>query len=179
VLLPIERLFRKRDSRDEELATLRARFSAQPSAREAGAEAVAIAARLKELRVEMSRAFANVDACGGCGKKRPEPHGHWAGGACCGSRTLDLFTPNEVASLKLAGIRARDLEPPKGDHAGCAFRGERGCTLSPEQRPNICVRYICLELRAEVIDKPEWKAISKLGAALRDEYARFESLLPE
>jgi hypothetical protein len=179
VLLPIERLFRKRDSRDEELATLRARFRSQPSAREAGAEAVASAARLKELRAEMSRAFANVDACSSCGKKRPEPHGHWKGGACCGSRTLDLFSKNEVASLKLAGVRVNDLEPPKGDHAGCAFRGERGCSLSAEQRPNICVRYICLELRAEVIDKPEWRAISKLGAELRDEFARFEALVGE
>ena len=179
MLLPIERLFRKRDARDPELATLRARFASQPSVREAGAEAVACAARLKELRAEMSRAFANVDACASCGRKRPEPHGHWAGGACCGSRTLDLFSKNEVASLKLAGIRARDLEPPKGDHAGCAFRGERGCSLSPEQRPNICVRYICLELRAELLEKPEWRAISKLGAALRDEFTRFESLLSE
>jgi hypothetical protein len=179
VLLPIERLFRRPDARDRELATLRARFTAQPSAREAGAEAVAIAARLKELRVEMSRAFSHVDACSGCGKKRPEPHGHWAGGACCGSRTLDLFTEAEVASLKLAGIRARALEPPRGDHAGCAFRGETGCSLSAEQRPNICVRYICLELRSELIDKPEWRAISKLGAALRDEFARFETLVAE
>jgi hypothetical protein len=179
VLLPIERLFRKRDSRDEELATLRARFTAQPSAREAGEHAAASAARLKELRVRMSRAFAKVDACSSCGKKRPEPHGHWAGGACCGSRTLDLFSKSEVASLKLAGIRARDLEAPKGDHAGCAFRGEHGCSLSPEQRPNICVRYICLELREELIEKPEWRAISKVGAELRDEFARFESLVPE
>jgi hypothetical protein len=179
VLLPIERLFRKRDSRDEELATLRARFSSQPSAREAGAEAVAVAARLLELRAAMSRAFAHVDACSSCAKKRPEPHGHWQGGACCGSRTLDLFSKNEVASLKLAGVRARDLVPPKGDHAGCAFRGETGCSLEPEQRPNICVRYICLELREELLDKPEWREISKLGAELRDEYARFESLLGE
>ena len=179
VLLPTERLFRKRTARDEDLSTLRARFSSQPTAREAGAEAVASAARLRELRVAMSRAFEHVDACGGCGKKRPEPHGHWAGGACCGSRTLDLFTQKEVASLKLAGIRARDLEPPRGDVAGCAFRGERGCSLVPEQRPNICVRYICLELRAELIDKPEWRAISKLGAELRDEFARFESLVGE
>jgi hypothetical protein len=179
MLLPIERLFRKRDSRDEELATLRARFRSQPSAREAGADVVASAARLRELRVAMSRAFANVDACSSCGKKRPEPHGHWKGGACCGSRTLDLFTKHEVASLALAGIRARDLEPPKGDHAGCAFRGERGCSLTPEERPNICVRYICLELREELLAKPEWREISKLGAALRDEYARFESLISE
>ena len=51
----------------------------------------------------------------------------------------------------------------------------RARLLAPEQRPNICVRYVCLELREELIEKPEWRAISKLGAELRDEFARFEA----
>ena len=76
-------------------------------------------------------------------------------------------------------MRARNLAPPDDDHAGCAFRGATGCSLEPEQRPNICVRYVCLELRAELIEKPEWRRVSELGAALRDEYARFERLLPQ
>ncbi len=180
MLLPIARLLRRSSepaSREDELARLRARFRAQPSARAAGPEAVASAARLRELRAAMSAAFEKVEACHGCGKKRPEPHGHWAGGACCGARTLDLFSPTEVASLALAGIRARDLEPPRGDHAGCAFRGASGCSLAPEERPNVCVRYVCLELRAELLDKPEWRRVSELGAALRDEFARFEALV--
>lgn len=182
MLLPLERLLRRRKgprSREDELVKLRARFRAQPSAREAGRAAVESAARLRELRVEMSAAFEHVDACRSCAKGRPEPHGHWRGGACCGASTLDLFSQPEVASLKLAGISASDLTPPEGDHAGCAFRGEDGCSLSPEQRPSICVRYVCLELRAEVIEKPEWRRISELGAALRDEARRFESLLSE
>lgn len=182
-LLPLERLLRRRAieprSRKDELVTLRARFRAQPSARQAGPEAVASAARLRELRGAMSAAFADVEACSGCAKGRPEPHGHWRGGACCGARTLDLFSRTEVASLALAGISAGDLEPPRGDHAGCAFRGEAGCSLAPEERPNVCVRYVCLELRAEVRDKPEWRRISELGAALRDEFSRFERLLDE
>jgi len=180
-LLPLEQLLRRRPteprSRTGELVTLRARFRAQPSAREAGPEAVKSAMRLCALRTAMSTAFAHVEACGGCAKGRPDPHGHWRGGACCGSRTLDLFSPIEVASLKLAGVSPGDLEPPRGDHAGCAFRGEAGCSLAPEHRPNICVRYVCLELRAELLEKPEWRRISELGAALRDELARFESLL--
>ena len=182
VLLPLERLLRRGPepkSRADELATLRARFRAQPSARAAGPEAVASAARLRELRAAMAATFADVDACRACAKGRPEPNGHWPGGSCCGSRTLDLFTKTEVASLKLAGVAARDLEPPRGDHAGCAFRAASGCTLAPEHRPNICVRYVCLELRAELIEKPEWKRISELGASLRDELARFERLLDE
>ncbi len=124
----------------------------------------------------MAAAFSEVNACRSCAKGRPEPNGHWAGGSCCGARTLDLFTPTEVASLKLAGISARDLErkAPRGDHAGCAFRAETGCTLSPDERPNICVRYVCLDLRAELIDTPKWKRVSSLGANLRDELTRFE-----
>ncbi|HEY1956094.1 MAG TPA: hypothetical protein VGH28_10780 [Polyangiaceae bacterium] len=179
MFVPLARLLRRSEprSREDELVTLRARFRAQPSAREAGSEAVASARRLRELRVAMAATFSNVEACHGCAKKRPEPYGHWAGGACCGSRTLDLFSPAEVASLALAGVAARHLEPPRGDHAGCAFRGATGCTLAPEQRPNVCVRYICLELRAEVHEKPEWRRISELGAALRDEFTRFEELL--
>ncbi len=178
-LLPLERLLRRSSepqSRTGELVTLRARFRAQPSARGAGDDAVESARRLRALRVEMSAAFENVEACSGCAKGRSEPHGHWRGGACCGSRTLDLFSPAEVASLKLAGISPADLEPPRGDHAGCAFRGESGCSLSAEHRPNICVRYVCLELRAEIRDKPEWRRISELGASLRDEFTHFESL---
>lgn len=180
-LLPLERLLRRSTprSRANELVTLRARFRAQPSAREAGGDAVASAMRLRALRKEMSAAFATVEACSGCAKGRPEPQGHWRGGACCGTRTLDLFSPNEVASLKLAGISPKNLDAPRGDHAGCAFRAEAGCTLTAEQRPNVCVRYVCLELRVELLEKPEWRRISQLGAALRDEFARFESMRDE
>lgn len=179
MLLPLERLLRRRSveprSRADELAALRARFRAQPSTGEAGPAAVESARRLRQLRVSMSAAFTDVEACHGCARKRPEPNGHWPGGSCCGARTLDLFTATEVASLKLAGVPFADLRPPRGDHAGCAFRGETGCSLAPEHRPNICVRYVCLELRAELLEKPEWRRISELGAALRDEFARFES----
>jgi hypothetical protein len=179
-LLPLEHLLRRRRleprSRADDLTRLRARFSAQPSARHAGDELVASAARLRALRREMAEAYGSVDACSSCAKGGPEPHGHWHGGWCCGGHTLDLFSEAEVASLKLAGVSAGDLEPPRGDHAGCAFRGATSCSLRPEQRPNICVRYICLELRAELIEKPEWRRVSKLGAALRDEFARFEAL---
>jgi hypothetical protein len=179
MLFPLDLLRRsaKPRSRRDELGTLAARFRAQPSAREAGPEAVESAKRLRELRGELSAAFANVQACASCAKGRPEPNGHWPGGSCCGSRTLDLFTPTEVAALKLASVSMSDLDPPAGDHAGCAFRGERGCSLAPEHRPSLCVRYVCLELRAEVREKPEWRRISELGAALRDEAARFESLI--
>lgn len=182
-LLPLARLVAGRSieprSRAAELATLRARFRAQPSARQAGPDAVRSAERLRELRIALSAAFVDVEACSGCARGRPEPNGHWPGGSCCGSATLGLFTRTEVASLKLAGVSPSDLEPPRGDHAGCAFRGAAGCTLAPANRPNICVRYVCLELRAEVRNRPEWRRISELGAAMRDEFTRFERLLDE
>lgn len=178
-LIPVARLLRRAEppSREAELVTLRARFRAQPEPRNASGAAVDSAKRLMALRVEMSAAFAGADACRSCAKGRPEPHGHWPGGSCCGSRTLNLFTRTEVTALKLAGVRAADLRPPRGDHAGCAFRAERGCVLPPEQRPSICVRYVCIDLRAELRDKPEWQRISTLGAALRDESSRFEALV--
>jgi hypothetical protein len=181
-LVPLRQLVRRYRvaprSRADELARLRARFRAAPGAREAGPEAVASARRLKELRVAMSASFSVADACGGCAKGHPEPQGHWRGGACCGCRTLDVFSPAEVASLKLAGVSAGALETPSGDHAGCAFRGPTGCSLSAEQRPNVCVRYLCFELRAELVEKPEWRRISRLGAELRDEFKRFEARSP-
>lgn len=187
-LLGIDRLLRRRAepaSREDELARLRARFRAQPSTREAGVEAVECAKRLRALRVEISKAFADVTSCHTCARGRPEPNGHWQGGSCCGGNTLDLFSPHEVAALKLVGISARDLVPPRADHAGCAFRGAEGCVLPPEQRPNICMRYICLELRAELLEGSKdagpraerWRTIARLGAALRDESAHLAALL--
>src|SRR4051812_13224227 len=78
MLLPLARLLRRRSaepgSRAEELDAWRARFRAQPSSREAGAAAVESAKRLRELRVEMSAAFAGVEACHSCAKGRPEPN---------------------------------------------------------------------------------------------------------
>ena len=180
MFLPLERLLSRSarpQTREDELQTLRARFRAQPGPREAGPSAVESARRLRTLRVETSAAFNGVEACGSCAKGRPEPNGHWRGGHCCGGRTLDLFTPTEVAALKLAGVRAKDLRAPAGDHAGCAFRDEQGCALPPEHRPNICVRFVCLELRAELREGESWRKVSVLAAALRDESARFERLM--
>jgi hypothetical protein len=161
-------------SRAADLAALRARFAAQPSRWEASEAAIASARRLRELRAELARAFGALEACSGCARGRPEPHGHWDGGHCCGTETLNVFTADEVAALKLGGGRVG--RPPSGDHAGCAFRGERGCSLEPADRPSICVRYVCLELRAELRERPEWKRVSELCAELRDEQARFAAM---
>jgi hypothetical protein len=163
-------------TRADDLAALRARFAAQPSRREATPAEIASAERLRALRSQLADAFGHVQACSGCARGQSEPHGHWTGGHCCGCPTGNVFTPDEVAALKLAGTRMRDLDPPAGDHAGCAFRGPTGCSLGPADRPSICVRYVCLELRAELKEREDWKEVSRLAAELRDEHARFVAL---
>ena len=164
-------------SRADELASLRARFSVMPSRWAASPELRASAEELRRLREELSRAQRGVSACAGCAKGRPEPHGHWVGGQCCGGQTLTIWSREECAALKLSGTKATALEPPRGDHAGCAFRGERGCSLAAADRPSICVRYFCLELRAELKGGEEWALVSRLASELAREQRRFADLL--
>lgn len=172
----IDRL-RQPATRVAELDTLRARLAAQPSRREAGDEAAALADEIGHHKRALSEALGDVEACSGCAKGHPLPAGRWDGGHCCGGNTLTIFTRDEVAALKLAGTRGRHLVPPRDDHAGCAFRGARGCALPVTHRPSICVRYICLELRAELRDQPKWQAIAEHGRALASTFARFERAL--
>jgi len=155
-------------SRADDLAALRARFRATPSRLSASESQRAMATRLRELRVLLSEAFASVEACHGCAKGHPLPSGRWDGGHCCGGKTLDIWSPEEVFALKLAGVSATSLAPPAGDHAGCAFRGPTGCSLTAADRPSICVRYVCFELRAELKETPEWKRISALAREIRE-----------
>jgi hypothetical protein len=166
-------------SRADDLAALRARFSAQPSAREAGPSAVASARRQRALRRALSEAIAAVDACSSCAKGHPTPHGHWDGGHCCGGATLDIWSRFECATLKLGGTDPAALEPPSGDHAGCAFRGERGCSLQPEDRPSICVRYLCVDLRRELRARDDWALVSRLAAELAAEQRQLAAELGE
>jgi hypothetical protein len=162
-------------SRADELAMLRARFTAQPTRRQASAEQNALADELRTLRTEAHAATQKVSSCERCAKGHPLPSGRWDGGHCCGGNTGNLFNPDEVAALKLAGTVATKLKPPSSDHAGCAFRGPVGCSLSPVDRPNICLRYVCLDLRAEMKDSGQWARISELNRKLRDTFERFVS----
>jgi hypothetical protein len=76
-----------------------------------------------------------------------------------------MFDDNELAALVHAGTRVRDLVPPAGDaHAGCAFRGSRGCTLEATHRPARCVHYLCDTLRRELHGRGQLDTIEvKLG----------------
>lgn len=161
------RRWRQPRSRSEELRALRRRLAA--AAREpAGADEIAAAKRLRRLRVELAAAFDAVRSCGTCARGRAEAIGGYDGGYCCGTRTGAVFADHEVAALAFAGTRPTDLRPPRSKHAGCCFRGERGCTLAPENRPNLCVRFVCTELAREL---GRQNALSRVGA-LADEIER-------
>jgi len=162
--------YRHPRSRADELTRLRARHRAQPGPREVAAEAVTLAERLRVLRREMAELLSRLDiqSCHGCARHHPPPEGHWPGGHCCGGKTLNIFSAEEVAALKLGGTRTREWRPPRDDHAGCVFRGPEGCSLEPEDRPSICLRYLCLELREELKAGSEWAQVSRLAAELRD-----------
>lgn len=179
MLIPLQHLVdraRHPKSRADELARLRARHSCQPSRREASDRATALAKRLRELRREMSVALAHADiqSCRGCAKGHPLPEGRWQGGHCCGGNTLTIFNAEEVAALKLGGTSPRHWRPPRDEHAGCAFRGATGCSLEPEHRPSICLRYLCIELRGELKPSEHWSEISRLGAELRDVFEKLK-----
>lgn len=164
-------------SRADELARLRARFQAQPSAGEATDAQRALALRLRALRAELSEAVGHVEACRGCAKGHPLPSGRWDGGHCCGGNTLDIWSATEAFALKLGGTSATKLEAPRGDHAGCAFRGETGCSLAPVDRPSLCLRYVCMDLRAELRGRADWLQISRLAHELTTAMQAFEALV--
>src|SRR5262249_35227729 len=98
----------------------------------------------------------------------------YRGGHCCSGRTEEIFSDAEVASLRLSGTTAGRLSPPPpSDHAGCAFRGPSGCSLEPEDRPSLCVGYICQELKAELQRLDNGPKIKALAAELRSTFERF------
>jgi hypothetical protein len=137
------------------------------------AEAIALARELRELRPQVLEAFDGVAACTGCARGRSDPHGHWDGGFCCGGDTEGVFDDDEVAALALGGTKPRDLRGPGGDHAGCAFRGPAGCSLDPHDRPNLCVRFVCRELEAELRRRGEWERTRALTRRLEETFRRF------
>lgn len=165
-------------ARADEVRDVRRRLVAQPSPSDASAEQVSLAEELARLRAEVTKAVGHVRSCSGCARGRPLPEGRWSGGQCCSGRTEDVFTDDELAALRLAGTSpARLATPPPSDHAGCAFRGERGCSLDVADRPNLCVRYICRELEGEL--SPRWTSVRPLARELGETFARFVKLRAE
>jgi len=155
-------------SRAQELGRLRARFRAVSALEHGGKPATRLAVDLSELRERTCLKLGRLNSCSACAQGHAPPQGRWAGGRCCGARTLGLFSQDEVAALWLAGIRPRDLRPPLTEHAGCAFRGSEGCSLEPRQRPTICVRYLCVEVREEVRQRGDWTTIALLARSMTE-----------
>jgi hypothetical protein len=179
VLVPVRdlvRRWRSPPSRVTEVDAVRKRVGAA-ARRGASDEAVALAQELRTLKPQVLAAFRGVTACRGCAKGRSRPHGRWDGGFCCGGRTEGVFDEDESAALALAGTRPRDLRPPGGDHAGCAFRGPDGCSLDARDRPSLCVRFVCRELEAELRATGEWTRVRALTQKLETTFARFVEAL--
>ncbi|MEZ4224257.1 MAG: hypothetical protein R3B13_25130 [Polyangiaceae bacterium] len=162
--------------RADELLSLRARLAEQPTAAQASAELVALAQKLLRLRRELSAAFAGVRSCSSCAINHPEPFGHWDGGHCCGGSSDKLFTDDELAALKLSGTTAGKLSPPQSDFAGCVFRGPTGCSLSVDDRPNICVRYLCRTQERELLERGDKAKIVALAKELGETFEQFAAL---
>lgn len=156
MFVAVERLLvklRQPRSRAHELIELRARLRAEHAAEPEGApdaELRALAAGVLAQKLSVAAELGAVTSCGGCATGEPWPRGHYDGGACCAGDTAELFDDHELAALAHAGTRARDLVPPRDAHAGCAFRGARGCSLDARHRPARCVHYVCDTLRREL-----------------------------
>ena len=121
----------------------------------------------------MHRQLGRIDVCAGCARGHPLPAGRWDGGHCCGGQTREIFAPLEVAALKLSGVSAHRYRPPRGEHAGCALRGPIGCSVEAAERPTICLRYICIELRQALKDDGRWPPIAALNRQLGQRFVEF------
>jgi len=163
VLIAVERLLiklRQPRSRAGELIALRDRLRRE-HAREVDAEERALANDVLDRKRAVSAELRAVASCSTCATGAPWPRGGYDGGDCCAGVTADLFDDNELAALAHAGTHARDLVAPAGAdaHAGCAFRGPRGCTLDVEHRPGRCVHYVCDILRRELHARGQLDAV--------------------
>jgi hypothetical protein len=168
----VDRLRQPR-SRADELLAVRARLVAQSTASEASDEEISLARELLRLRGELTAALGDVRACSGCARGHALPHGRWDGGQCCGGETDAIFTDDELGALRLSGTTPARLRPPRSDHAGCAFRGPAGCSLDVADRPNLCVRYVCRELGAELVESGASTPAKALARDLGSTFDRF------
>ncbi len=170
MLIAVERLLiklRQPRSRADELIALRRRLRGEIASRAVDDTERALAADVHARKLAVVAKLHAVTSCRSCATHHPKPVGHYAGGACCAGVTAELFDDSELAALAHAGTTPRDLTPPKDDHAGCAFRGSRGCTLDVAHRPARCVHYICDTLRHELFDRGQLDAIETSLAELR------------
>jgi hypothetical protein len=175
MLVAVERLLikvRQPRSRADELIALRGRLRAE-RARSVDADERALANDVLARKLEVSAELTAVSSCRSCATGAPWPRGAYDGGDCCAGVTADLFDENELAALAHAGTRPSDLVAPRETHAGCAFRGSRGCTLEVAHRPARCVHYLCDALRRELHARGQLDVVEAKLAALNTTMQRF------
>jgi hypothetical protein len=176
MLIAVERLLlklRQPASRADELVELRRRLRDEVAS-DVDDEERLLAHAVHASKLEVAAELRAVSSCGSCAIRQPWPVGAYDGGACCSGVTAELFDDNELAALAHAGTRTRDLVPPRRDlHAGCAFRGSRGCTLDVAHRPARCVHYVCDTLRRELHDRGKLDAIEAKLADLNRAMQRY------
>ena len=172
MLIAVERLLIKlrQPSRAAELIELRRRVRAELAA-PVDDEEKRLAALVHARKLAVVAQLAGVSSCATCARGTPWPNGHYSGGDCCCGVTNEVFDDHEIAALVHAGTRPRDLTPPRDDHAGCAFRGARGCSLAVAHRPARCVHYVCDLLKRELYDRGQLETIEaslgELNAAMK------------
>lgn len=177
MLIAVERLLiklRQPASRADELVALHGRLRAE-RARDVDEDEQALARAVHACKRAVSDELHAVSSCRTCATGYPRPIGHHAGGACCAGVTEQLFDDAELAMLAQTGTRPRDLTAPRDDHAGCAFRGARGCTLALAHRPARCVHYVCATLRRELFDRGQLDTLETKLADLDRTMQRFRT----
>jgi hypothetical protein len=160
-------------ARADELYAVRSRLAEQAGPGVASPDEKQLAQRLCQLRVELVARVGQVEACSRCVRPRSAS---WRGGHCCSGKTQNLFTDDELAALKLSGTTAPQLKPPRGGHAGCAFRGPRGCSIGAAHRPCLCVSYLCRELQGELEQRDDGPTITRLSRELWSGFEHFAEL---
>jgi hypothetical protein len=158
-------------SRAQEYVDLRSRFSAHRE--KFSEEERQLSATLQLQKKALSGLFGEVSSCSRCNHEHPRPEGPWAGGYCCSTSTFNVFDDDEIAVLSAANSTPRQMHPPREDQHGCLFRGHLGCSLSVEQRPAICVRYVCATLEAELKKQGKLAAIKEAERKLKETFERF------
>lgn len=148
-------------SRAAELRSLRRRLLAASKVPAGPAERRA-AVQARELREQLSDAIGDASTCAGCSVGCAETAKVFPGGDCCSGNTEHVFGEPELVGLALSGTRARHLKAPTTPHAGCAFRGLRGCTLEAAHRPNRCLIYTCRGLRRELSERGDMANVLEL-----------------
>lgn len=176
MLIAVERLLiklRQPASRASELIELRRRLRDE-LASDVDDEERRLADVVHGKKLEVAAELGAASSCGSCAIHQPWPVGGHDGGGCCSGVTSELFDDNELAALAHAGTHPRDLVAPRRDaHAGCAFRGSRGCTVDVSHRPARCVHYVCDTLRRELHDRARLDSIDAKLAKLNLAMQRF------